>query len=210
MIYIVATNDTSVRNSTITKYAQSRDCITIDSRECTVALLRDYASSSDLFGASPIIVIDGFIKEGNETLNTKDLALLKDSPTVFIFCEETLTAANQKKYSAYADITVKVDKKPVVAPKVNVFAIADAYGRKDKITTWVLYRDAVTSGLEPEAIAGMLFWKIKTLIIQGNKTFGIENLKKHSGKLVKLYHDAHLGKKDFVVGLEQFILTTLS
>jgi DNA polymerase III delta subunit len=210
MIYIVATTDIQIKNKKIKEYTKNSDTLVFDGSVVTKDVLRDYAQSVDLFGSSPVLIIEGFIKEGKETLGVKELVVLKESPTVFIFCEDVLKAADQKKYAAYADITVSAEKKLASVPKVNVFAVADAYGRKDKITAWILYRDAISHGIEPEAISGMLFWKIKTLILQGTKVFDIEVLKKNSGELVSLYHDAHLGRKDFVVGLEQFILNTLS
>ena len=73
-----------------------------------------------------------------------------------------------------------------------------------------MYREGVESGIEPEAIAGILFWKIKTMILNGSRMFSIDELKNQSSKIVSIYHLAHRGEVDFIVSLEQFILTSLS
>ncbi len=143
-------------------------------------------------------------------MSKDDLTFFKDSKTIFIFLEDKLLASEQKKYIKYAQVEKFEEKKIIQVPKVNTFAIADAFARHDKIGTWMLYREAIEAGTSPEAISGILFWKIKTMILEGTKTFSINNLKNQSSAIVSLYHRAHRGESDFTLGLEQFILTTLS
>ena len=95
-------------------------------------------------------------------------------------------------------------------PKINIFGIADAYARRDKINTWSLYQNAVQEGISPEEISGILFWKIKMMILDGTKFFKKEELYNISSSLVSIYHEAHRGETDFTIALEQFILSTLS
>ena len=94
-------------------------------------------------------------------------------------------------------------------PKINVFGIADAFSNRNKIEAWILYREAVSQGIPPEEISGIIFWKIKTMILSGSKFFSLDELKNNSSELVSLYHNAHRGESDFVIGLEQFILNSL-
>jgi len=210
MIYIVASINIQKKNLYIHKKIDGNDSIFLQSQETTKQNLLEYASSVNLFGVSPTIVIEGFLKEGKDTLLAKDLKIIQESNTIFIFSEDILKIADQKKYEKYATIEIYTEKKVTQTPRINVFAIADAYGRKDKVGTWVLYREAIDKGTEPEAIAGMIFWKIKTLLLSGTIVFNKKLLKKYSGELVELYHESHQGKKDFPIALEQFILSTLS
>lgn len=209
MIYIVAGSDTYAKSSYIKKIAKT-EIIRLPLGVANRALLFEYASQDNLFGEATIVCIDGFLKEGNESLLAKDLEILKESPTIFIFNEDKLLSAEQKRYAKYATVEILDSKKEKVAPKINVFAIADAYARKDKVQTWILYREAIDHGVEPESICGMLFWKIKTIILASSRTFDQQNLKRLSGELVSLYHESHNGTRDFTVGLEQFILSSLS
>jgi hypothetical protein len=139
-----------------------------------------------------------------------DLSSLKNSPNNLIFIEDKLPASDIKKYKKYAIIEDFSSPTTKTAPKVNVFGIADAFSRRDKIGTWVLYREAVGEGVPPEEISGIIFWKIKTMMLSGSKIFSLSELKKRSSNLVSLYHKAHKGECDFTIGLEEFILSSLS
>ncbi|MCE9517436.1 hypothetical protein K8Q96_00330 [Candidatus Nomurabacteria bacterium] len=210
MIHILVGLDRNKRNIFLKKLA-SENIISVPLTSVSQEVLRGYASSASLFGDIPSILIEGIISESDIVSSVDILKELNDSQTLFVFIEDKLTVSEEKKYTKYSTIThfdLQTAKKST--PKVNTFAIADAYGKHDKIGTWVLYRDAIEKGTEPEVISGMLFWKIKQMILANPKSQNIHILKRNSGELVSLYHKAHKGERDFVVGLEQFILTSLS
>ncbi len=210
MIYILAGTDRKKRSTYLTTLTKDSEVISFSGTAVSSEALLQYANSSSLFGTMPAVVIDNAIKENKALLPVFVLSALQNSATIFAFLEDKLLAADEKKYTKYATTVRFEEKKSSDAPKVNTFAIADAYGKRDKAGTWALYCQAVENGTEPEAICGMIFWKIKTLIQNGTKVFTIEDLKKYSGRLVSLYHQAHRGECDFTIGLEQFILSTLS
>lgn len=210
MIYILTGNDTKKKNAYLKKLCGSEQPLFVPETNISKEELFEQASSFSLFGGSPIVVIENFIKEGETNLSEKDLEILKESKTIFIFIEDKLLATDIKKYKKYSDVedfSVAVVKQ---ISKTNIFGIADAYAKKDKIGAWVLYREAILSGVSPEEISGILFWKIKTMILTGAKIFTPEELKNKSSELVSLYHKSHKGECDFVIGLEQFILSSLS
>ncbi len=73
-----------------------------------------------------------------------------------------------------------------------------------------MYMSIIEKGEAPEAIAGMLFWKIKTLLTgSSTKPFTRPELLQASSSLVDIYHKSHRGECDMEQALEQFILTTL-
>jgi len=115
----------------------------------------------------------------------------------------------ERKYKKYA-IIKKFINKEVKRISNNIFRITDAFAEQNKIKTWILYSQAIEAGIPPESISGMLFWKIKTMILNGNKIFPLDILKKQSSRIVSLHHRAHRGETDFIIGLEQFILNSLS
>jgi len=210
MIYIVSGNDTTKINSYIAKLCDGVLPTRIPDADITKEKFFEYASSVNLFGEFPIIVVENFLTDQEQNFSTKELEVLRDSKTVFIFKEDKLLSVDVKKYSKYGetkDFSTK-DIKPI--PKFNVFNIADGFSRRDKINTWILYKEAVSQGISPEEISGIIFWKIKTMFSSGTKVFSEDELKGISASLVDLYHRSHRGEVDFVIGLEQFILSKLS
>jgi DNA polymerase III delta subunit len=210
MIYILLGNDTKKKNDYIKKLDKTNNIIFLSTNELSKEWFFEQAGSVSLFGELFVFIVDGLIKEGEINFSIEDLIILKDSKTTFIFLEEKLLAPDTKKYKKYAtieDFTSPTTKK---APKVNVFNIAEAFAKKDKIGTWVLYRQAIEAGSSPEEISGILFWKIKTMILNKDKFFKIDDLKKMLSTLVEIYHKAHRGECDFTISLEQFILSSLS
>ncbi len=210
MIYILLGNDTKKKNAYLKKLYKGNLPIFVPQENQSREILFDYAKSVSLFDESPIIVLENIIKEDNITLTAQDLLVLKDSVTVFVFIEEKLLTQDVKKYKKYTVIEDFSSPTTKQIPKVNIFDIAEAFSHKDKIGTWISYRDAISKGIQPEKVSGIIFWKIKTMLLNGAKTFSTDELKKISGELVSLYHKAHRGECDFVIGLEQFILSTLS
>jgi DNA polymerase III delta subunit len=209
MIYILPGNDIKKKNAYLKKLYKGNLPVFIPRESLSKEILLDYATSVSLFGESPIIILEGMIKEGNITLGTEDLLVLKESLTTFVFMEEKLLAPDVKKYKKYGVFEEFSRPTTKQMPKMNVFDIAEAFSRKDKIGTWILYRNAISKGIQPEEVSGIIFWKIKTMLLNGAKFFSADELKKISSELVSLYHKAHRGECDFTIGLEQFILSTL-
>lgn len=210
MIYILAGNKVKEKTLYVKKLGENRDIIKISQASVSRELLKEYAENVSLFGDSPVIVTENALSEGDITFSLDELKSLNESKTIFIFNEDKLLKTDEKKYIKYAIIERFEEKEVKSVPKINIFAIADSYAKRDKVNTWILYREAVEAGLEPEMISGMLFWKIKTMVQNGNKNFSNDELKYNSSAIVSLYHEAHRGEKDFVIGLEQFILSSLS
>lgn len=210
MIYILSGNDTKKKNAYLKKLYKDSQPIFVPEINATKEMLLDYAMERSLFGESTTVVFENILKREDFSLPPEELSKLKDSKTAVVFLEEKLLAVDSKKYIKYAtieDFSTQIVKQ---APKINMFSIADAFARRDKINTWILYRDAVALGTQPEEISGIIFWKIKTMILNGTKAFSQDELKNQSSELVSLYHKAHRGESDFIIGLEQFILSTLS
>ncbi len=189
---------------------KNRDVIRMSGSEVNKEALMNYALGSNLFGDLLTIVTDDLITSGDIDFSSEELLALKESENMFIFLEDKLLVAGEKKYKKYAEVVRFEEKKAPPVAKFNTFAIADAYGVGDKMKAWIMYREAIEKGIEPEAISGVLFWKIKNMLLTETKTFREDALKRQSSELVTLYHKAHRGERDFIIGLEQFILSSLS
>lgn len=210
MIYILSGNDTKKKNAYLKKLYGYDSPFLVPGSNLTKEELFDKARSISLFGKSPIVVLENIIKEESVILSQEDIFILRDSPTIFVFLEEKLLTSEIKKYKKYATIEDFSYLEVKKTPKMNVFGIADSFSYKNKIETWILYREAISQGVSPEEISGIVFWKIKTMILTGTKVFSLYELKKLSSEIVSIYHKAHRGECDFTIGLEQFILSSLS
>lgn len=206
MIYILAGNDNKGKSAFTKSLIKGHDSFPLQGSEVSIESLHNYAGGVSLFGDTVVVILDNVLSSGDITLLDEDFKKLKDSQTIFIFLEDKLLVSNEKKYKKYAEIKRFEDKKVAASPKFNTFVIADAFGRHDKVEAWIAYREAIESGIDPEPISGILFWKIKTMQLANPRP----EFKKQSGELVSLYHRAHRGECDFVIGLEQFILSSLS
>ncbi len=210
MIYILVGSDLKKKTLYVKKLSGDQDRVFLSYDNITKELLQNYANSNSLFGEVPVILIENLIGEGDLVFSPEELEEFKNSQTTFILLEDKLLMVDEKKYKKYAEIE-KFDIKEIKKVPVNsIFEITDSFARKDKVKTWTLYCEAVEAGVGPESISGMLFWKIKTMILNNSKAFPLDVLKKQSSELVSLHHKAHRGEVDFIVGLEQFILDSLS
>jgi hypothetical protein len=210
MIYILSGEDTKKKNAYIKKLSKKDQPVFMPPEDMTKEKFFEYAGSISLFGDSPVVIMDNILGNEKVKFSTKDFLILKDSKTTFVFLEEKLSASDIKDYKKFATVENFGSVITKKSPKINIFNIAEAFSRKDKINTWILYREAISSGVSPEEISGIIFWKIKTMLLNGTKYFGVDELKNRSSDLVAIYHKSHRGECDFAVGLEQFILASLN
>ncbi|MFA6355052.1 MAG: hypothetical protein WCW65_01335 [Candidatus Paceibacterota bacterium] len=210
MIYILTGGDSKSKSNYIKELTKNSESFFVREEKMDRALIMSYCYNVNLFNLSSSIIMENVLNSDDIDFKLEDLDFLKKSETIFIFKEDKLLKTLQDKYKKYAEIKIFEEKKVLVKEKFNVFGITDSYAQKDKINTWVLYNKSIREGVEPEAIAGVLFWKIKSMILNGSNIFNIKELKNLSSKIISLYHKAHKGECDLSIGLEQFILTSLS
>jgi len=193
--------------------------------------LEEFVQSRGLFQSAYIVVCDGLVssKQSNETF-LANLKEMKASSNIFLIIEETLTKENVKKIEKHAEKVQEFTDAKKDKPKnkdFNVFVLTDALGARDKKRLWLLYQDAMFSGMEPEEIHRLFFWQVKALLSAQNskgatdaglnpfvykkalgfsKNFTGEELRVMSSNLVTLYHEARRGGVEFGIALERFVL----
>lgn len=210
MIYITVGGDIKNKSIYIKELTRNSESFFVRDEGMDRELLMSYCYNVNLFNISPAIIMENVLGTDEVNLKKEDLEFLKRSKTIFIFKEDKLLKILQDKYKKYGEIKIFEEKKITTKEKFNVFSITDAYAQKDKIGTWTLYNKSIREGIEPEALAGVLFWKIKTMILNGSNVFNKNKLKHQSSNIISLYHKAHNGEIDLSIGLEQFILNSLS
>lgn len=162
------------------------------------AALEGHLGGQGLFSSKYIIFLDRVTEnvEAKESL-AGIVAAMNESPNIFIVLEGKLTADLKRAVDKDAEKAVVSDLKEKATAKEapNIFALAGAFGARDAFKAWSLFRQATDAGTEPEAIAGMLFWKAKSM---GSSAL--------ARKLIVMYHEAHRGRNDLELSLERLVL----
>lgn len=210
MIYFLLGGNIENRNAYIKDLIKGNESFFFSSNDLNKELILSYSNNVNLFEQSPVIIVDNVLNEESLDFSAKELESMKESETIFIFKEEKMSIPDQKKYKKYGEFKILESKKIIPIQKFNVFSLTDAFANRDKINAWILYNQGVEKGIEPEVISGVLFWKIKTMILNGSRLFSKDELKNQSSRIVSIYHKAHRGECDFSLSLEQFILSSLS
>lgn len=210
MIHILIGEDLKNKSIYIKELTKNHESFFVREDKMDRELIMSYCYNVNLFNLAPAIIMENVLSVDGVNLKQDDLDFLKKSETLFIFKEDKLLKTQQDKYKKYGEIKIFENKKINTKDKFNVFGITDAFANKDKIGAWTLYNQAIKKGIEPEALAGVLFWKIKTMILVSSNPIIKNELKYQSSKIITLYHKAHKGEADLQIGLEQFILDSLS
>lgn len=135
-------------------------------------------------------------------------ATLVSSVHTFVCIEEKLLKKPTEQLKAHGARVVVSEKKEVAQNGFNVFSLTYAFAARDKKKLWLLLGEALRAGVSPEAIAGILHWKVRDLIAKPPyKTFSKEELHTLSRSLVGIYHDSHRGAGELGLLLEKFVLT---
>ncbi len=211
MIYLLYGNDLKQKRAKAEMLSKGASVVTVIARQLNKDILISYAAHVSLFGDSYVILLPGAITEAEEVFSKTILTTCAESKTIFIFIEDTLLATKVKEYQKYITEAIKCEAPSEKIVKTNPFVLTDFFAQKDKINAWATYLLLIEKGESPEALAGMLFWKIKTIITKNERSnFSKKELTHASWKLVALYHAGHEGVGDMKIGLEQYILETLA
>ncbi len=205
--------------------------ITFDADNFSLSTLEELTGSQGLFEKKIVALIRNVISEGNKDFEKSVISKVSDaakSENIVIWIESDLSKEALSSFKKNAEKSdIEEEKKEKKKSEDNVFALAEAFGRRDKKTLWTLFLKAIEKS-EAEAIHGMLFWQIKAIALAHTaktaaeadlnpfvfgkaktftKNYSESEIKKISSDFVKMYHDAHRGMGELSVALEKFILS---
>jgi DNA polymerase III delta subunit len=119
-----------------------------------------------LFDQKYIIVLDTLFDDARIKERILDRAKdMKESDNVFLVLENDVDKKTLEKISKYAEKVQEFEGVEKKVERFNTFALADAFGKRDKKNIWVGYLRAIDAGISPEEISGVLFWQIKNILI---------------------------------------------
>ncbi|MFA5778037.1 MAG: hypothetical protein WC870_00895 [Candidatus Paceibacterota bacterium] len=170
--------------------------------------IESFYSGASLFSPKSAVIFQGILEhEETRDFVLEKLNLMGESVNSFVFLEGKLNKPILDAFKkARAELNVfelPKEKKE----KYDNFLVANAFANKDKLNTWIYFRQAVDVGVSLEEIVGVLFWKIKDMISKRNfSKFKEEQLKDFAVRLSYLLPEARKEGKDAEVVLEQFLL----
>lgn len=218
MLYIFHSTDISLARAkaralwnTLCKKKPDAARVFLDAEHVSGDVLKELTVAQGLFVQKCIVFLDSPLLGEDPERVLEMLGASAASENIFIIAETTpkkeVLALFKKHATEMRDVVAK--KTALKQSAHNPFAIADAFAERDAKKLWLWYRLALTEGAEPEALAGMLFWKIKTLLLakSGNgKKYSEEELRERAHSLVRIYHEAHRGAFSLESALERWIL----
>lgn len=174
-------------------------------------LLQEYIGGQGLFVNKNIILSDRLCeKKGIREQFLKFIEEIAESENIFIILEGKIDKTVATKIEKRAEKTVNFNLSESYTKKeeLNIFEIANALGRRDKKKLWILYRELIEKGKVPEEIHGVLFWKIKTMLLSGGQdNWKTDELLKFLDDLIVVYHESRRGVHDLETGLEALLLS---
>ncbi len=182
----------------------------INAENWNPAVLQEYIEGQGLFENKYIIFLDRLCED--KKIKEEFLAHAKEigeSQNIFIILEGKLDKVSigkiEKKAEKTQEFSLPEEKKK---EEYNAFALANAVGNRDRKNAWILYRQAIDRGEAPEALHGMIFWKVKTALLSGfSNTYSKDELYGLADRLITVYHESRRGMHELETGMETLILT---
>lgn len=166
-----------------------------------------YSGSGLFFTKCAVIFTNIFEKEETLEFVLNKLNLMGESVNNFVFLEGKLTKPILDAFKkARAEINVfELPKEKIY--KFNNFLLADAFEQKDRLHLWIYFRQALEKGAVMEELIGILFWKVKDMILKKNfGKFSESELKNFTGRLSYLLPEARKKGLNAESVFERFLL----
>src|SRR3990167_445053 len=178
MLYLFSGEDTQNKLAAYEEFlktlSEETTAFFIGKNDFDPAQLENFYSGASLFSAKSAVVLRDILEdEETRELVLSKLKFMGESENLFVFLEGKLKKPVLDAFKkARAELNLfEVSKEK--QKKFDNFLIANAFANKDKFHTWLYFRQAVEAGTELEPLAGVLFWKIKDMLLPG-KFFKIQ------------------------------------
>src|SRR3989344_9403619 len=171
MLYLFAGDDAKKKLSAYEHFLKSlpkgTESFFISRNNFNKMQIESFYSGAGLFFGKCAIVFSNILEyEENRDFILGKLSLMEQSENNFILLEGKLNKPildNFKKARAEINIfELPKEKKE----KFNNFLLANAFGDRDKLNLWIYFRQAMDIGVGMEELVGVLFWKMKDMILK--------------------------------------------
>ncbi len=187
---------------------KSTEIFSISRNDFNPVQLESFYSGSSLFSKLSAVVFKNIFEyEETRDFILDRLSFLSESANSFIFLEGKLNKpildAFKKAKGEINLFELPKEKKE----KFDNFLVANAFQQKDKLNMWIYFRQAMDRGVGMEEIIGVLFWKIKDMLLKKNfGKFSEIELKNSASRLSYLLPKSRKDGLDAESTFEQFLL----
>ncbi|MDQ3075778.1 MAG: hypothetical protein M3Q34_01470 [bacterium] len=212
MIHLFAGDDAKKKIESYEKFINSlpkgTEVFTVNHNNFNEMEIESFYSGAGLFFTKCAVVFQSILdREEKREFILKKLGLLADSNNNFVFLEGKLLKPAlevfKKNKAEISLFELPKEKKE----KFDSFLLANALADKDKLNLWIYFRQAMDKGVGMEELVGVLFWKVKDMILKKNFTkFKEVELKNIANKLSYLLPEARKKGLDDEATFEQFLL----
>ena len=205
----------------------------ITSENWTDTILDELLSSQGLFLTKYIVALDRVLED--KEINPSVMGVLKElkeSDHAWIIVEEKVSAVNLKKLEKFVfksfDFNDGGNSADEKKQRVNAFNFAEQFASKNKVGAWSEFLKLRAAELAGEEIHGVLWWQMKSVYLakfcksvddtgltpysyqkslRFSKVWETKEINIMLDRLVEMYHEAHRGNSDLLVGLESLSLS---
>jgi hypothetical protein len=212
MIYLFSGDDAKNKILNYEKFVKTlpsdMEVLSINRNNFDRMQIQSLYSGSGLFFTKSSIIFSGVLDyEETRDFVLEKLESMGSSENIFIFLESKLNKSILDAFKkARAEVNIfelPKEKKE----KFDNFLVANAFANKDKLNTWIYFRQAMDLGVGMEEIIGVLFWKIKDMILRKNfSKFKEVELKDFASRISYLLPEARKSGRDAESAFEQFLL----
>jgi DNA polymerase III delta subunit len=212
MIYLFAGDNAERKIESYEEFIQSvkngADTFFINSNDFDRSQIESFYSGHGLFFTECTIVFSNVLeKEEIRDFVLAKLKFLNESGNSFVFLEGKL---NKSIINAFKKEGAKLnvfELPKIKQEKFNNFLLANAFAQKDKLSLWIYFRLAMDKGVGLEELVGVLFWKVKEMLLKRNfNKFSFSQLTNTANELSYLLPDARRKGYDAEYAFEQFLL----
>jgi len=225
MIYLYTGDDTKNKLLAYEKFIKSlskgQECFFVSRNNFNSTQIESLYSGASLFSPLSTMIFQGIFEyEETRDFILEKLKLMGESVNSFVFLEGKLNKPILDAFKKICSPDVKSGSRQQSSSGLNVFElpkekkekfdnflVANAFEKKDKLNMWIYFRQAMDKGVGMEELIGVLFWKIKDMILKKNfSKFSEEQLKNFISKISYLLPEARHSGLDAESAFEQFLL----
>ncbi len=212
MIYLFSGDDTKTKYKNYEKFVETAskgiEGFFINRNNFDRIQIESLYSGAGLFFSKCLVVFtDVFEREETRDFILEKLDFISESQNDFVFLEGKL---NKPVLDAFKKVRAELNIFELTKEKkekFNSFLLANALGDRDKLNLWIYFRQAMDKGVGMEELVGVLFWKVKDMILKKDfRKFKEKELQDFSAKISYLLPQARKEGLDDESVFEQFLL----